>query len=200
MTETTALRMASRGLLSAALAAAFCGAVVFASGTAPRAADLAKPVGPVVLTVAGDIGAANRPAFDEGTDSFLNYHEKTFQSAAEFDRAMLESLGMQRVEIAYEGWAQPSTFEGPWLKDVLAAAGAAGKDVTVVALDGFGAEIPAADIQALDWVVGLKRDGRYLGLGQRGPIWLVYRRPDGAVLTAEDEQRWPWAAFYIEVE
>jgi len=192
--------MVPRGLLSAFLVAAFCAVLAFAPSTAPRAADLGKPAGPVVLTIAGDVGAANRPVFDEAVDSFLNYHEKTFQSAAEFDRAMLESLGMQQVEIAYEGWAQPSTFEGPWLKDVLAAAGAAGKNITVVALDGFGAEIPAADIESLDWVVGLKRDGRYLGLGQQGPIWLVYRRPGGGVLTAEDEQRWPWAAFYIEVE
>jgi hypothetical protein len=46
----------------------------------------------------------------------------------------------------------------------------------------------------------VKRDGRYLGIGQRGPLWLVYARRDGKAIGAEDEQRWPWAAFLIEVK
>jgi len=46
----------------------------------------------------------------------------------------------------------------------------------------------------------VKRDGRYLGIGQRGPLWLVYARRDGKAYTEADEQRWPWAAFLIEVK
>jgi hypothetical protein len=29
---------------------------------------------------------------------------------------------------------------------------------------------------------------------------VVYSYPDGRALTAEDELRWPWATFYIEIE
>jgi hypothetical protein len=29
---------------------------------------------------------------------------------------------------------------------------------------------------------------------------VVYGRRDGKVVTEEDEQRWPWAAFLIDVE
>ena len=83
---------------------------------------------------------------------------------------------------------------------MLAAAGAAGKDVSVLALDGFATEISAADVAAYDWIVAVKRDGRYLGIGQRGPTWIVYARRDGKAIGVEDEQRWPWAAFLIEVK
>lgn len=48
-----------------------------------------------------------------------------------------------------------------------------GKTVTLVALDGYASEIPWADVTSLDWIVGIRRDGRRLGLGQEGPLWVV---------------------------
>ena len=174
--------------------------MVTLSGYGLKAEEMGRPTGPVVLTVAGDISNANRAAFDETSDAFINYHDKTFEKAVEFDIAMLESLGMHEAQLSIEGWPGQATVKGPRLKDVLAAAGAAGRDITVVALDGFGSQISAAEIDALDWIVGVKADERYLSIGQRGPLWVVYSSPDGRALTMEDEQRWPWAAFYIEVE
>jgi hypothetical protein len=164
------------------------------------AAELGQPAGQVVLTVAGAVGATNRGAFDDFEDAFFKHHERKFDKAAAFDLAMLEGLGMQAVTVAYDKWPRPAHFEGPWLRDVLAAAGAAGRDITVLALDGYAAEISAADLAAYDWIVAVKRDGRYLDIGQRGPLWIVYARRDGQAIAAEDEARWPWAAFLIEVK
>jgi len=165
-----------------------------------RAAELEKPAGQVVLTVVGAIEATNRGPFDEFEDGFLKYHERKFDRAATFDLAMLEALGMHELTVTYDAWPRPFRFEGPWLKDLLAAAGATGKDIAVLALDGFASDIGAADVAAYDWLVAIKRDGRYLDIGQRGPIWLVYARRDGKAIGAEDEQRWPWAVFLIEVK
>lgn len=190
--------MRSRRVSASFAAALLCGALALV-GAEVGAATLEAAQGPVVLTVAGAVSNTNRPAFSEAEDAFLNYHEKSFERAAEFDRAMLEALGTVKAEIAFAGWPAPVVFEGPLLADVLAAAGAAGRDITVVALDGFGSEISAVDLQAYEWIVGLKRDGRYLKIGQRGPLWVVYRRRDGKAPSAEDELRWPWAAFFIEV-
>jgi hypothetical protein len=164
------------------------------------AAELGQPAGQVVLTVAGDIGTTNRGPYDDFEDAFFKHHERKFEKAAAFDLAMLEGLGMHEVAVAYDKWPKAVRFEGPWLKDVLAAAGAAGKDITVLALDGYAEEISAADLAAYDWIVAIKRDGRYLEIGQRGPAWIVYARRDGKAIGAEDEQRWPWAAFLIEVK
>ncbi len=167
---------------------------------AAAAAELAKPQGPVVVTIAGEIEHSNRPRFDPARDLFLRYHEKVFEKAAEFDYAMLEALGMQQVEISIPEWPAPLRLEGPRLEDLMAAVGASGKTVTVVALDGYASEIPWADVTSLDWIVGIRSDGAYLGLGQQGPLWVVYSYPDGRALTLEDEQRWPWAAFFFEID
>ena len=173
-------------------------AMLFAG--AATAADLAKPDGPVVLTVAGNIEATNRPAFDAFEDGFLNYHEKRFDKAAAFDRAMLEDLGLQRIEVGFETWPRTYRFEGPRLTDVLAAVGAADRTVTLFALDGYGVQVTPADRAAQSWVLALTRDGAPLHLGQRGPIWALYAPPGGRAATHDDEARWVWSVFYIEVE
>ncbi len=180
-----------------ALVALLLGLPLFAVA---QADDLAAPTGAVVLTVAGKVGTTNRGPFRPFDDAFLDYHERTFVSAAEFDYEMLEKLGLHEVEIELGGWPAPQVLQGPWLRDVLAAAGAQTVTVTALALDGFAVEIMPEDLALHDWMVAIKRNGAYLRLGQRGPIWIVYGSKDGAPLTAEDEARWPWAVFYLEVD
>lgn len=182
--------------MAVGLGAALC--LVLALASTAQALD--EPQGAVVLTVTGAIEKTNRGPFDESRDSFFAYHEKEFDRAAAFDRAMLEALGTVRVTIDYPGLAAPLNLEGPRLADLLATVGAAGRSLSVMALDGFVSEIAAEELESLEWIVALKRDGRYLGLGQRGPLWLVYRRKDGTPLTQEDELRWPWAAFFVEIK
>lgn len=164
-----------------------------------QAVALDRPVGPAVLTIVGAIGATNRPPFDDFEDGIFKFLERRFEKAAAFDLAMLEALGMHEVTLAYDGWPRPFRFEGPRLVDVLAVIGAKPASLSVLALDGFSSEITAADLDAYDWIVAVKRDGRYLDLGQRGPVWIVYARRDGKAVTDKDELRWPWAAFLIEV-
>ncbi|WP_193369436.1 hypothetical protein [Pelagibius marinus] len=178
--------------------AVLCVFVLF--GGSSQAAELERPEGAVVVTVAGAIENTNRPAFDANKDFFLKYHERSFEKAVEFDTAMLAALGMHAVEINLDAWPEPVYVQGPYLRDLVGAVGGAGKTVTLVALDGYASEISWDDLQGLDWVVGLRQDGRPLGLGQRGPLWVVYTYPDGRALTADDELRWPWATFYIEIK
>ena len=173
-------------------------AVLAAAGVPSRAGELTVPGGPVVLTIAGKIATANRGAFDAVQDAFLGYHEKTFDRAAAFDRAMLKGLGTQEIEVAYEKWPKTYRLAGPRLTDVLAAVGAQGRPVTVTALDGYAVEISAEELAAHDWIVALERNSQALGIGQQGPLWIIYSVPGGTA-SRDDEARWPWAAFFIEV-
>jgi len=186
----------TRGILTAV-----CGLVLALATAAWRpglAGDLPAPRGPVVLTVAGNIAKVNRGPSDPLLDPFLAYHEKSFEAAAEFDRAMLQDLGLQEVELTYEGWPETTRFAGPRLADLLGLVGARGGAVTVTALDGFAVDIAAEELAERDWIVALERDGRPLGIGGRGPLWIVYG-VTGSVASHDDEARWPWAVFYIEV-
>lgn len=172
-------------------------AALVAGPLAAGAESPARPAGQVVLTVAGQVTKPNRGAFDPFDDAFFKYHERHFAKAAVFDLAALEALGRHRVEIAYVKWPRALRFEGPWLRDVLAAAGATGRDLTVLALDGYATEISAADLARYDWILATRLDGHYLDIGQRGPLWIVY---PGTTLTQADEDRWPYAVFMIEAK
>jgi hypothetical protein len=165
------------------------------------AAELAQPKGPVVLTVHGKIAHANRGALDDFEDAFFKFGSVTFDKAAQFDLAMLEKLGMKTLTVKYDTWPKAYTFEGPLLADVLKAAGAEGRSIKIFALDGYGADIPLADLGRYPVLLALKADGRYLGLGGRGPTWVVYPRDDRyPALKSHDDAKWVWSALRIEVE
>lgn len=181
-------------LFVAALVAALAG------GFNHSASQAQTPAGPAVLTVTGKIGRSNRPGFEATRDVFFNYHQRSFTQAFEFDLLMLEALGMREAVISYPGLTQPIAVEGPLLRDVLAAAGAEPGTIRITALDGFTTIIDHAALERENWIVALKAGGRYLSLGQQGPAWVVYARLDGKPGTAQDEERWPWAAFLFEVE
>lgn len=181
---------------ASALAAAWMMAI-----TCQVAADELSPAeGPVVLTIAGNIDNTNRPSFDEFKDPFINYHERPFEKAAEFDLPMLEALGMHEIEVNYEGWPAPVRLAGPRLNDVLDAVGAEPEAMVVLALDGFAVDFTDEDLNSEDWIVAIKQDGDYMSLGQRGPAWVVFDPGEDKAITAEEEGTWPWAAFFIEVK
>jgi hypothetical protein len=160
----------------------------------------AQAEGPTLLTVAGAIDKPNRGGVDPFLDAFFSFHKVDFARARAFSAADLEALGMKMVRARYKDWPRGFTFEGPLLKDVLAAAGAKGTLARVRALDDYAADIPLAELDKYPVILAIKRDGRYLGLGDRGPAWVIYPRDDFEELRETDELKWVWSAYFIEVE
>lgn len=173
--------------------------LMLAAGTA-SAAGLEKPAGPVILTVYGNVGTTNRGPLDPFHDALLNATNVAFDKAAEFDLDMLAGLGMQVVETGYGNWPGTYRFEGPLLRDVLAAAGAEGHPVTVYALDGYGAQIPAETIEKSSAILALKRDGQWLGLGGHGPSWVILPYEQRLDPQSQEDAGLVWAVVRIEVE
>lgn len=172
--------------------------LVATMGVAPMRAQAVD--GPVMLTVAGAVTHANRGSVDPFDDGFFNSGQILFDRAATFDTADLQALGLRRLEVRYPDWPKGFVFEGPLLGDVLAKAGATGKVVRVQALDGYAVEIPMDDVRKYPIVLAIKRDGRFLGIGDRGPAWVVFPRDDYPELKAQDDSKWVWAVYYIHVE
>lgn len=165
------------------------------------AGKLATPAGPVILTVHGKIANTNRGPLDAFNDAFFKSSGAEFNRAAAFDRAMLQKLGMHSVTVQYSTWPKAYRLEGPLLRDVLKAVGATGKTATVYALDGYGAKIPLSDLAAYPVVLALKADGQWLGIGGRGPAWVVYPPRDKyPALKDADDSKWVWSAIRIDVE
>jgi hypothetical protein len=163
------------------------------------AADAARPQGPVVLTLTGDVGKSNRGALDPFADKLMAFQGTQFERAVAFDHAGLWALGTRALRVQYPGWPAAHVFEGPLLKDVLAAAGVSGGIVHPVALDGYAAEIPYADLETWPVILALKMDGRWLPLGGAGPAWVIYPRDDFPDLAQSDDAKWVWGVSHIRV-
>ena len=171
--------------------------LVLASMAAAPAGGAQVPNGQVVLTVAGDIAEANRPAYDERRDVFFAYHERSFADAFDFDLEMLEELGVREVHIEYENWPGPMSLSGPLLTDVLETAGCARGPLSTLSLDGYATEISEAQLAAHEWILATKANGRPLAIGGRGPLWLIYDPPGERPALLEESETWPWALFVI---
>jgi hypothetical protein len=132
------------------------GTGILAAAARPAFAALATPAEHPILTISGKIRN-----FNNG-------------QTAQFDRPMLEALGMTGLDIMRPWYNKVVHFEGPLMTSVLAAADAFGDGVVVTALDDYSAEIPRSDFAQFKAILALKRDGNDLTVRDRGPLFLVY--------------------------
>ena len=123
---------------------------------AAGAASLPLPAEKPILTVSGKIGVTNR------------------DGAAQFDRAMLEAIGIVSVETTTPWYKGPVKFEGVPLAKLMEAVGAAGDRIVAVALNDYSAEVPMEDIKRYNVLLALKRDGEYMPVRDKGPLFIVY--------------------------
>lgn len=135
------------------------GFVVFATcllfGQSLRAAPLPEPSGPVLLTVTGAITNTNAPG------------------AANFDRAMLESMGLTELTTATAYTDGKPTFRGVIMSKVLDAVGATGHKLTAAAVNGYQIELDADEMRRYPILIALEQDGNPLRLRDRGPLWVI---------------------------
>lgn len=96
------------------------------------------------------------------------------EPSVEFDRAALARLP-QRAILTSTPWTEGTiTFEGPLLRDVLRQAGSRGTTITAIAINEYKVNLPFSDAEAFDVIVALKRDGQYMPVRDKGPLWIVY--------------------------
>jgi hypothetical protein len=157
--------------------------VGLAFGAAGAKADpLAEPAERPILTVTGNIAVTNRAG------------------AAAFDRAMLESLGMESFETTTPWYKGAVTFEGVPLKRLMDAVEAHGTRLVAVALNDYTAEVPMDDIRRFNVILALKRDGEYMPVRDKGPLFIVYPYDSNPELKSQKYySRSVWQVKRIEV-
>lgn len=99
---------------------------------------------------------------------------KNVGSEAHFDRAMIEALGMTSITTSTPWFNGEVKFEGVLLDKVMQAVGAEGNEVLAVALNDYRTTIPIADFARYGVVLALKRDGEYMPVSDKGPLFIVY--------------------------
>lgn len=193
----------------------FLGATIVGvvAGTLPGPAALAAQPssklapGPTLLTVSGAIGAGNRGAFDPALDQLMAKQKLAFARAQAFDFAALTALPALTIKPTLEYDGKPHALTGPLLMDVMKASGVKAGEKTVLfvrAIDGYAAQITAADAARRRFIVATHLDGRPMALGGLGPLWTVYDADAFADTAAQPlAQRFgacPWATYHIEVK
>jgi hypothetical protein len=163
------------------VAAALLG--LLASGFAIAANTLGQPAGKPILSISGKITNANK------------------DGAAQFDRAMLEALGTVAFTTTTPWFKGEVTFEGVPLAKVMAAVGAKGDRLVAIALNDYSAELPMDDLAKYNVILALKRDGAYMPVRDKGPIFIVYPYDSDPELKAQKfYARSVWQVARIEVK
>jgi hypothetical protein len=126
-------------------------------GAAPGwAAALPKPEGKVILTISGRIANTNNG------------------NSAEFDMPMIEAIGIESFTTKTPWYKDPVTFSGVPMARLLAFVGATGSSLSVTALNDYATEIPVEDFKTLPVMLATKRDGAYMPVRDKGPLFIVY--------------------------
>src|SRR4051794_8468104 len=123
---------------------------------AAAAGSLSPPSEKPILTISGKIELTN-----EG-------------DVAKFDRAMLEALGTVSIETTTPWHKGPQKFEGVLLDKLMKYLGAKGDRVVAVALNDYVTEIPMEDLATHRPILALKRNGEYMPISDKGPLFIVY--------------------------
>ena len=120
------------------------------------AASVPAPSGKVILTVSGAIANSNRAG------------------AIDFDVAMLEGLGRATVSTTTPWFQGVQQFEGVAMARLMAFVGATGEKVSAQALNDYSTDIPVEDFSAYPVILALKRNGDYMPVSDKGPLFVVY--------------------------
>jgi hypothetical protein len=158
--------------------------VAFLGGRAAAAEDdLPPPTGHVILTVTGAIARTNG------------------DGKAQFDAALLESLGTARLVTSTPWTEGRPVFEGVPMRALVERLGAEGKTATVVALNDYRMQIPVADFLQYPVLLASKMNGNTLRIRDKGPLWLIYPQDDFAELRNKPTQaKWVWQIKEIRFE
>ncbi len=155
-------------------------AVSAATMATALAEPLAKPTGPVVLTVTGAIAETNAPG------------------KAEFDMAMLEALGDDTVTTATEWTEGAPAWEGVRLSRVLGAVGATGETVLARAINDYSGEIGTDMIRDYPVLLATHVDGKPLP-ADKAPLWIIYPVDDYPELLERDDLLWAWQLATLDI-
>ena len=166
------LRRAVLGLLAAV-----------ATGRATAAETIAAPTGKVILTVTGKIGHRNS------------------DSGMAFDLAMLDTLPQGRFDGETPWTKGRNVFTGPLGSAVLDAAGVAGGNLRVNALNDYNADVPASDFRTYAVILATRHDGAVMSIRDKGPLWVIYPMDKDASLRTETTYtRSVWQVKSIDVQ
>ena len=174
-----------------------------------KAKNAAKSSGPVLLTVTGAIGRANRGPLDPALDQMMHKQKLQFDKGYTFDFEALLALPSHAIKPTLEYDNRAHQLHGPSLTDVIKTTGTpliGSTRLLLRAVDGYAVTVSLAEVRksALFFIVATHLDGRPMPLGGLGPLWAVYDADRFPEMRAKPVNArfalCPWALYHIEVQ
>ena len=128
------------------------------------AAPLPAPQGKVVLSIGGKIENTNKG------------------DLAELDMPMIEAIATESFTTKTPWYKEPVTFSGVPMTKLLDYVKATGTTLSVTALNDYATDIPIADFKTYPVILATKRDGNYMPVRDKGPLFIVYNYDSNAEL------------------
>jgi len=116
---------------------------------------LARPTGPVVLSITGDV---------------LNINH---DGRADFDMAMLMAMPSARISTTTPWTQGVIEFDGVPLQYLLDHVAAQGDNAEFSALNDYAVRIHLQDLSAYSALIAYRMNGEMMSVRNRGPLWLV---------------------------
>lgn len=122
------------------------------------------------------------------------------QGDKSYSLSRIEALGLYRVNTTTFWPEDDGTYEGVLLADLLADAGLSeASAIRILALDGFSQVMPREDWERWPVLLATRRDGRPMGVRDKGPLRIIYPRDaDPRLSDSVYRLRWVWLIDTIE--
>lgn len=95
-------------------------------------------------------------------------------ATARFTLSDLESLGTSAVSTSTPWDDGVVRFEGVPMARLMEELGATGTNAFVLALNNYGAEIPLSDFSEFPVILAYKKNGNYMDISDKGPLFIAY--------------------------
>lgn len=117
---------------------------------------------------------------------------------AKFTREDLETQFEQRAFRAKSGFSEDIfDLSGPLLTDVIEAGGVQGKEIIVVAMDGYAKKIPASMAKKHGLIVAVRSSGKFIPESDRGPFYIA--APEDKKLVNSHGHNKLWVYFVSKI-
>ena len=113
----------------------------------------------------------------------------------------IEAMGSASIVTTTPWHDGLTTFEGVAMASFLDAVGAQGTTAYIHALNDFSIDVPLSDLTRFDAIMAFKTDGNYMGIADKGPLFIVFPYDD--VKEVRNElfyARSVWQIHSIEIE
>lgn len=152
--------------------------ILFAAGIGLQAA--ASENAAIVLTISGNTGSG---------------------TPRDFTIADIEALGSEKITTTTPWDEGTVTYEGVPLAKLMQHVGAQGTTTVFLALNNYSTAIPMADFSQYGTILAVKRNGQYMDVKDKGPLFVVYPFDDYPDLKNDlYYSRSAWQVRNIEVE